>query len=153
MTIDLKKFDHVALAVHSFEQALRLYRDLLAGEPVETHDFPDEGYRQLLLRFPNGMRLELLEPIGERGFLQDFLRKRGEGLHHLNFHVADVRAAAAELEAAGYRVIDARFDDPEWSELFLSPREANGTIVQLAWTALSDEERQQRWPATRYKQS
>jgi methylmalonyl-CoA/ethylmalonyl-CoA epimerase len=151
MTIDIDHFDHVALAVRSFDQALLLYRDVLGGEPIETHDWPEQGYRQLMLRFRDGSLLELLEPIGEVGFLQDFLAKRGEGLHHLNFQVADVRAAASQLEEAGFKVIDAKFDDPVWSEVFLSPREANGTIVQLASTTMTWEERERRSPATRYQ--
>lgn len=151
MPIDVLALDHTAIAVRSFAAALPLYRDLLGGEPVELDERPAQGFRSLQLRYPNGARIELLEPVGEEGFLQRFLAKRGEGVHHLTYMVADLRAAVAAARAAGLRVVDESYDDPHWQEAFISPRHANGTIVQLAASDLDEAARATYWPADAYR--
>ena len=124
--------DHTAIAVRSFESVLPFYRDLLGGEQIYVRESPGQGFRFLLLRYPNGAQVELLEPLGETGFLHDFLAKRGEGPHHLTFVVADLKEAVAAARAAGYRVVGESYANPRWQEAFVSPRDLHGTLVQLA---------------------
>ncbi|MCC7371108.1 MAG: VOC family protein [Chloroflexi bacterium] len=134
MTVSVRWLDHTAIAVHSIEAALPLYRDLLGGDPEEIHHNEQAGFSVLQLRYPHGGGIELIQPYGPSGFLHDFLAKRGEGVHHITFLVNDLRAAVAEARAAGVRVVDENYDNPRWFEAFISPRSANGTIVQLAQT-------------------
>jgi methylmalonyl-CoA/ethylmalonyl-CoA epimerase len=148
--LGVQALDHVAIAVRDFHAALPLYRDLLGGTPGEYEEFPNRGFRWLSLRYPNGSYIELLEPVGERGFLQEFLAKRGEGVHHITFVVADLRRAVERARAAGLRVVDENYDDPSWQEAFISPRSAHGTIIQLAHTPFDRAERARRWSAHQF---
>jgi methylmalonyl-CoA/ethylmalonyl-CoA epimerase len=131
------ELDHVAVAVHSIKDALRLYRDALGGEYLMGGDAGD--WRWLQVRFPNGGKVELLEPLGE-GFLSRFLEKRGEGLHHMTFKTDDIEAAIAHLEGLGYELVDVNLDDADWKEAFLRPSGAHGTLVQIAWSSRTDDE-------------
>ena len=150
MTLPIRSLDHTAIAVHRIEAALPFYRDVLGGQPQELSERPDKGFRALTLRFPGGGGIELIEPAGEDSFLHDFLARRGEGVHHLTFMVADLRAAVAEARAAGLRVVDEDYADPAWQEAFVSPRSAHGTIVQLAQSNLDLDHRRQHWPPDAY---
>lgn len=143
--LGVESLDHTALAVRSINAALPLYRDLLGGVPSGFERIHARGFAWLTLRYPNGSQVELLEPVGERGFLHDFLAKRGEGLHHMTFIVGDLRLAVERARAAGLRVVDEDYRDPRWQEAFISPRDAFGTIVQLAQTILSKTDREQHW--------
>ncbi|MBI4278207.1 MAG: VOC family protein [Armatimonadetes bacterium] len=125
------RFDHVAVAVHSVEGALPLFRDLLGGVFREEGNEP--RYRWYQLQFPGGV-VELLEPRGLDDFLHRFLAQHGEGLHHLTFTVKNLREWADRLRAAGHRVVGENYSDPNWQEVFLHPRGAHGVLIQLAET-------------------
>ncbi len=131
------QFDHVAVAVHSIKSALPLYRDALGGEYLMGGD-ADGSWRWIQLRFPGG-KVELLEPLGE-GFLARFLERHGEGLHHITFKTEDIRGAVEELERRGYELVDVSIDNPDWKEAFLRPSRAHGTLIQVAQSALPDEQ-------------
>jgi len=151
MTISVRWLDHTAIAVHSIEAALPLYRDVLGGDPQELSEHPEKGFAALTLRFPHGGGIELIQPLGSDSFVQKFLDRRGEGVHHITFLVHDLRAAVEEAIAAGVRIVDEDYERPEWREAFISPRSANGTIVQLAQTDLDLKGRERLWPADAYR--
>lgn len=145
--------DHTAIAVRNIEAALVLYRDLLGGTLCEYDEVPAAGFRSLALRYPNGNQFELLAPIGETGFVQDFLARRGEGVHHVTFLVRDLRAAVQQARAAGLRVVDENYDDPVWLQAFISPRSAHGTVVQLAQTPMDHAGRERHWSPEAFARS
>jgi methylmalonyl-CoA epimerase len=131
------ELDHVAVAVHSIKDALRLYRDALGGEYLMGGD--SDSWRWVQVRFPGAGKVELLEPLGE-GFLSRFLEKRGEGLHHVTFKTDDLEAAIVHVEGLGYELVDVNLDGEDWKEAFLRPSGAHGTLLQLAWSSRPDDE-------------
>ena len=131
------QLDHVAVAVHSIKAALPLFRDALGGEYLMGSDM--DGWRWVQFRYPGGGKVELLEPLGDDGFLARFLERHGEGLHHVTFKTDDIRAAIAHVESLGYELVDVHLDDPHWKEAFLRPSGAHGTLIQIAQSYAPDE--------------
>jgi methylmalonyl-CoA/ethylmalonyl-CoA epimerase len=148
MSVSVRWLDHTAIAVHNIEASLPFYRDVLGGTPGTIHHHTGKNFSTLTLRFPHGGGIELIAPYGDSGFMHTYLAKHGEGVHHITFLVEDLKASVAEARAAGVRVVDENYDNPDWREAFISPRSANGTIVQLAQTNYEDfEGRIKRRPA------
>ena len=142
--LGVEALDHTAIAVRDIQAALPLYRDLLGGAPSGYERISTKGFAWFSLRYPHGSQSELLAPTGE-GFVESFLAKRGEGVHHLTFIVRDLRTAVHRARAAGLRVVDEDYRDARWQEAFISPRSAFGTIVQLAQTNMDVAERERHW--------
>ena len=132
------RYDHVGIAVHSIKEALKLYRDALGGEYLMGGE-PGGTWRWLQVRYPDGGKIELLEPLGE-GFLSRFLDSHGEGLHHITFKTDDIEAAISVLQEKGFELVDVNIDNPHWKEAFLRPSKTHGTPVQVAQSAGSDDE-------------
>jgi methylmalonyl-CoA epimerase len=65
----------------------------------------DQGVEAAYLRIGDG-RIELVSALGEDTPVGRFLAKRGPGMHHVAFEVADVAAALRSLASAGAEVID-----------------------------------------------
>jgi methylmalonyl-CoA/ethylmalonyl-CoA epimerase len=125
--------DHTALAAPRIRDLLPLYRDLLGGEFHDGGDNTRVGYRAVQLRYRDGTKTELMEPLGGSTFFDSFFRRNPQGgVHHLTFLVPSLPEALAAARAAGYSPVGEHLDDDYWQETFLHPREANGTLVQLA---------------------
>lgn len=133
--------DHVALATRDAKPAL----EVLIGELGGTVLFGGQGvgFRPMTIRLGNadeGMNLELLEPwlAEQKDFLARFLDRHGDGPHHLTFKVDDLDATLERVTQAGYRPVNVDRSDPQWQEAFLMPREAHGTVVQLAQSSRTE---------------
>jgi methylmalonyl-CoA/ethylmalonyl-CoA epimerase len=97
--------DHLGLAVHSLEEASPLYRDVLGLACGGTEEIQDQKVRVTFFQLGE-VRIELLEPTAEDSPIAKFLEKRGPGLHHVAYRVADLPATLAALKSAGVRLID-----------------------------------------------
>lgn len=127
----VERLDHVAYGVRDVEEAARFLR-FLGGEFLEGADSPPNEFRWVQFRMPGGAKVELIAPLSETSFLQTFLERRGEGLHHVTLKVSDVDEAVRRAEAAGRRVVGHARPVPNWAEAFLHPETAHGAVVQLA---------------------
>ena len=128
------KFDHAAHAVPSIRSALALYRDLLGGTVVIGGINPWGGHLAIQLDYPNGGRIELLEPVTRNSSsVGTFLERspRG-GLHHLTFKVEDLASALEVVTSAGFAPFGTMLEHPSWKETYLHPRETGGALIQLA---------------------
>jgi methylmalonyl-CoA/ethylmalonyl-CoA epimerase len=129
------RLDHVALATRAAGGPLAtLVGDLGALVLTGGHAI---GYRPMQVYLGNeldGMKVELLEPwdIDSNDFLDRFLTRHGEGPHHLTFKVDDLEATLADITARGLSPVGIDLSTPIWKEAFLQPRDAHGTVVQLA---------------------
>lgn len=133
------EFDHVALATNDATPVV----ELLAGRlgATELYGAVDRGFRWALLHAGDadeGMLIELLEPwaIEQNPFLARFLERRGEGAHHLTFKTKDIGATMEAFERAGIQLVDQQLESPVWREVFVRPRDAYGTTVQLVETTI-----------------
>lgn len=127
--------DHVAIGTRSVRPIL----DTLVGElgtPV-LFGGANIGFRAMQVQ-AGDMRIELLEPhnIEANDFLERFLRANGEGPHHLTFKTDDIEALLQTITAAGYTPVGVNIDNPFWREAFIHPKEAGGTVVQVAQSAV-----------------
>jgi methylmalonyl-CoA/ethylmalonyl-CoA epimerase len=131
--------DHVAIAVRDMRAAIGFYTNTLGASFVFAGDMPEQGFRWAQFGFPGGGKFELVTPIGD-GFVARFLERRGEGVHHVTLKVPDIAAAIDGLTADGVPLFNVNIGGPYWREAFIHPRDANGTLIQVAWSPFSDEE-------------
>ena len=121
---------HIGIAVPSIRDALPFYRDVLglAPGPPEHAD----GATIVSLHFGD-VDVELLEPVEPSSPVAKFLAKRGPGIHHICYRVADLDAALTRCRAAGYRLVD---ETPRRGAggrriAFLHPKTTNGILLEL----------------------
>jgi methylmalonyl-CoA epimerase len=96
---------HVGIAVADLDEAVRLYTTLF-GATLEHRDVVvDQGVEAASLGV-GGSRIELLAPLGAETPVGRFIAKRGPGMHHIAFEVADVEAELVRLRAEGARLVD-----------------------------------------------
>lgn len=130
----VERFDHVSIAVRSFDGAASLLA-LMGAVPFDGGISESGRFEWQQFRLPGQGTLELIAPldVDDTGhFINQFIAERGEGLHHLTFKVRNLNDAVAEAQRLGFTVVGFDDSDPEWKEAFVHPKSANGVLVQLA---------------------
>ena len=134
----LTDIDHVAIAVRDIEAAIDWYADTLGARVVHREDVTSDGVREALIKVGDSY-VQLLTPTREDSTVAAFLERRGEGLHHVAYRVANCGEALAALKASGGRVID-EFPRPgsrATTIAFVHPRTSFGTLIELVEESVS----------------
>jgi len=128
------RLNHVAIVVPSLEAAAATYRGSLGATVSAPQPLPEHGVTVVFVELPN-TRIELLEPLGDRSPVRDFLaRNPAGGMHHVCYEVADIRAARDRLVAEGARILGDGEPHPGAHGkpvLFLHPKDFLGTLIEL----------------------
>jgi methylmalonyl-CoA/ethylmalonyl-CoA epimerase len=124
--------DHVAIAVRDLDAALARYRELYGVEPIYREVVADQGVDEAMIPI-GGSHLQLIQPLGPETPVARFLDKRGEGLHHVAFAVADIDGALHALVESGAELVDveARQGGRGARIAFVHPRTVGGTLTEL----------------------
>jgi methylmalonyl-CoA/ethylmalonyl-CoA epimerase len=101
----LSTIDHVGIAVEDLDAAITLYRDTLGMPLVHRETVTEQGVDAVLLDVGDG-HIELLSPLSAETPVGKFLARKGPGLHHVAYRVADVEQTLTALAGAGVRLID-----------------------------------------------
>lgn len=134
----LQLIDHVGIACRSLDAAVERYVSVFGLTVVSQEVNAEQGVREAMLATSSGSSyVQLLEPLGDDTPVGKFLARRGEGLHHVGYAVADVTAALAEISGTGVRLVDSRprHGSMGASIAFLHPGDLGGVLTELVQPA------------------
>lgn len=123
---------HVGIAVRSLDEAIARWSRSLGFRHLDTITLDSMGLRIAFLE-AGGTEIELLEPVRPDSPVAKFLEKRGEGIHHLSFHVRDIEEALARAAAAGLELIDRtpRAGSHGTKIAFVHPKSLGGVLIEF----------------------
>jgi methylmalonyl-CoA/ethylmalonyl-CoA epimerase len=139
----LARIDHVGIACRDLDQAIGVYRRAFGLEVVSLEVNEAQGVREAMLAVGafgavgaggnGGSYVQLLEPLAADTPVGKFLARRGEGIHHIGYGVADIGEALAAVGASGVRLIDERprHGSMGASIAFLHPADLGGVLTEL----------------------
>jgi methylmalonyl-CoA/ethylmalonyl-CoA epimerase len=128
----LGKIDHLGIVVQDLDAAVESWCRLLGLDAVHREVVEDQGVE--VAKLPVGeSAVELIRPIRAGTGIARYLEKRGEGIHHVCFEVADLAGTLAHLEREGARLIDTTPRVGAGGDLvaFVHPSTTNGVLTEL----------------------
>jgi methylmalonyl-CoA/ethylmalonyl-CoA epimerase len=125
------RIDHIGIAVHDIQEALRVYESALGMALKEVVEVPEQKVRVAFLPVGDS-NLELVQPTSQDSGTARFLETRGEGIHHICIEVEDIQAALARLEEEGVPLIDrVPRAGAHGRVAFIHPKGTHGVLLEL----------------------
>lgn len=126
------KLDHIAIAVKSIEERLKIWTHVLNLKLEFIKDVPDQKVKVAVLDI-NGLHIELLEPLEETSTISKFIEKKGEGLHHLCFEVENIESMLLNMKKQGIKLIDEvpKIGASGKKIAFIHPKDMGGVLIEL----------------------
>jgi catechol 2,3-dioxygenase-like lactoylglutathione lyase family enzyme len=132
------RVNHIAIAVRDMTPALAFFQRHFPITEIRAHGIGHTGDYRWSDFLIGDFKLELIESAAPGSFVEHFLVRRGEGLHHLSLEAPDFDRRIAAFERDGLRIVD-RFEvSPTEKTAFISPRSAFGTLIQF-WSAFDEQ--------------
>ena len=132
MEMLLTEIDHVAIAVNDIEDAIAWYETNLGATVEHREVVESDGVSEALLRVADSY-IQLLTPTRPDSPVAKYLEKKGEGLHHVGYRVANCAQALESIKSNGGRVIDEapRPGSRGTIVAFVNPKTSFSTLIEL----------------------
>jgi len=127
--------EHIGIAVKNLEISIPLFEKLLNSPCYKTEQVTSEKVNTAFFLKDN-TKVELLESTDPDGVIAKFIEKKGEGLHHIAFEVADIEAEMERLKNEGFILLHEKPKAGADNKLvcFLHPKSTNGVLIELCMT-------------------
>jgi methylmalonyl-CoA/ethylmalonyl-CoA epimerase len=141
----MKKVIQVGMVVRDIEASSKRWSELLGVPlpPIRTtrpgHEVkvvyrgkPSDGRAKLAFINLGQVVLELIEPVGEGTSWKEYLDKKGEGVQHLGFQIADPERASQAMVQAGMPVLhQGRYDSDNGTYIYIDSQDSLGVVLEL----------------------
>ena len=126
------KTEHIGIAVKELAKAVPLFEKLLNSQCYKTELVEGENVNTAFLK-AGDTKIELLESTDPNGVIAKFIEKKGEGMHHIAFEVADIYTEMERLKNEGFVLLSDAPKDGADNKLvcFLHPKSTNGVLIEL----------------------
>jgi methylmalonyl-CoA/ethylmalonyl-CoA epimerase len=135
----MQHIEHIGIAVKNLEFSNNLFTKLLGTVPYKQEGVESEGVMTSF--FQTGQtKIELLEATNPESPIAKFIEKKGEGIHHIAFEVADILTEMERLKNEGFILLNEvpkKGADNKWV-CFLHPKGTNSVLVELCQTMRND---------------
>jgi methylmalonyl-CoA/ethylmalonyl-CoA epimerase len=128
----MQQVEHIGIAVKNLDISIPLFEALLNTNCYKTETVDSENVNTAF--FQTGItKIELLESSTTDGVISKFIEKKGEGIHHIAFEVADILAEMKRLSSEGFQLLNETPKKGADNKLvcFLHPKGTNGVLIEL----------------------
>jgi methylmalonyl-CoA/ethylmalonyl-CoA epimerase len=128
----MQKVEHIGIAVKNLAISVPLFEKLLNSQCYKTEQVESEKVNTAFFK-TGDTKIELLESTDPEGVIARFIEKKGEGLHHIAFDVADIEAEIQRLKKEGFILLNETPKKGADNKLvcFLHPKHTNGVLIEL----------------------
>jgi methylmalonyl-CoA/ethylmalonyl-CoA epimerase len=126
------KPEHIGIAVKDLAASVPLFEKLLKTPCYKTETVESEKVNTAFFK-KGDTKIELLESTDTDGVIAKFIERKGEGMHHIAFEVADIFAEMERLKNEGFTLLNETPKPGADNKLvcFLHPKGTNGVLVEL----------------------
>ena len=124
--------DHIGIAVKDLSISIPLFEKLLNRQCYKTETVETENVQTAFFNVGH-TKVELLQSTTADGVIAKFIASKGEGMHHIAFEVADIKAEMARLQSEGFTLLSdtpRAGADNKWV-CFLHPKGTNSVLIEL----------------------
>lgn len=128
----MNKIEHIGIAVKDLDISNDLFEKLFGAPPYKSEAVASEGVMtSFFMNGPN--KIELLAATNPDSPIAKFLEKKGEGIHHIAFDVADIVAEIERLKGEGFVILNEVPKRGADNKIvaFLHPKSTNGVLIEL----------------------
>lgn len=128
----MNKVEHIGIAVKDIKASSSLYETLLGVPYYKTELVPSEAVQTAFFKVGES-KIELLSATAENSVISNFIAKKGEGIHHIAFEVADILKEMERLKAEGFTLLNQQPKKGADNKLvcFVHPKGTNGVLIEL----------------------
>ena len=128
----MNQIEHIGIAVRDLSVSIPIYERLLNTKCYKQEVVHSENVTTAFFKVGDS-KIELLQATSVNSPIHTFIEKRGEGMHHVAYSVADILSEMERLRSEGFLLFNAEPKKGADNKLicFVHPKDASGVLTEL----------------------
>ncbi len=128
----MNSVEHIGIAVKDLKVSIPIFEKLLNSKCYKTELVESENVYTAFLK-TGETKIELLQSTESEGVIASYIKRRGEGIHHIAIDVRNIEEEMQRLVQEGFTLINPKPKRGADNKLvcFLHPRDTNGVLIEL----------------------
>lgn len=129
----VENIQEVVLAVEQQDEAVALFEELFGFEFKESWDMPAYDMKVKAAKVGD-TQFQIVAATNSDSVIANYIRDRGEGIHHIAFMLSDLDKTVARLKERNIKLIPERPVSVEGRSLrfiFIHPKSVHGVLIEL----------------------
>jgi len=128
----INKIEHIGIAVKNLTESSIIYEKILGTKSYKKEEVDTENVITEFFKVGNS-KIELLQATSENSAIAKFIEKKGEGIHHIAFNVANIYTEIKRLKDEGFTMINEKPKLGADNKLicFVHPKSTNGVLIEI----------------------
>ena len=133
----IRRIDHIAIAVQDGQNTAELWKNILDLELEGMEELEENGVKVFMMGIKGRSEevpcIEFLEPLHETSPISNYLKNKGNSIHHICFETSDIEKDLEELKSKGIKLIDEKPRRGAHGSLiaFVNPKALGGILIEL----------------------
>ena len=126
------KIEHIGIAVKDIDKSNELFNDLFGQPHYKIEEVESEHVKTAFFKIGEN-KIELLEATDKDSPIAKFIKKKGEGIHHIAFEVDNIEEEVERLNKKGFKILNEipKKGADNKRVVFLHPKSTNGVLIEL----------------------
>jgi methylmalonyl-CoA/ethylmalonyl-CoA epimerase len=129
----IESVEEVVLAVENQDEVVALFEDLFGLEFKDSWTVPADSMSVRCAHIGDTM-FHIVSSVAPDAVIAEFLKSRGEGIHHIAFRVRDMDEMVTRLRQRGVRLVPEEpvsLGPSGASYIFIHPQSVHGVLIEL----------------------
>jgi methylmalonyl-CoA/ethylmalonyl-CoA epimerase len=125
----IKNFNHVGIAVKDLDKAMAFFEDVYGARLIRRDRYEEQLFETAMVGIGE-MHLELIASLDPGSFIADFIKDRGDGIHHMSLEVDQFEQVIDDFKAKGLKVLG-ETDNANFKAAFIHPQGNLGILTEI----------------------
>jgi len=129
MTIMLGTVDHIGMAVKDIEKSILFFQEVFGAKLLRKNVVEEQKLISGVISL-GSINVELMQSTENNSIIEKFIKKNGEGVHHISIQVENLNQFLGELNSKNIKVLS-NIANNDYKIAFIHPESAFGVLVEV----------------------
>ncbi len=121
--------DHIGIAVRDIEKSILFFQEVFGAKLLRKNVVEEQKLISGVISL-GSINLELMQSTESNSVIDKFIKKSGEGVHHLSIQVEDLDRFLGELDSKNIKILS-KLENSDYKIAFIHPENAFGVLIEV----------------------
>ncbi|MBW2741351.1 MAG: VOC family protein [Deltaproteobacteria bacterium] len=115
--------------VPTIEKSISFFKEIFGAELLRKNVVEEQNLISGVISL-GSINVELMQSVKDNSVIDKFIKKKGEGVHHISIRVEDLDRFLGKLDSKNIKILN-KVENKDYKTAFIHPESAFGVLIEV----------------------